>query len=135
MPMPPPMELLLLEPAARVRPVKISAATGAVPYATARDSWLAASRRERGTRLGTVASLAGVQNRPTTSISSVATKSHQRVPTRGMETNSAARSRSPTTIVRLRSHRSAIAPASGPKTIAGARRSTRTAETARFAAA
>ena len=45
------------------RPANSAAATGAVPYVVKRLSWLAASSRSRGTRLGTVASLAGIQNR------------------------------------------------------------------------
>ncbi len=60
-------------PLSRARPEKTSAATGAVPYVAIRLSWFAASSRCRGTRLGIVASLAGSQNRPTHSISSVAT--------------------------------------------------------------
>src|SRR5690606_12535608 len=53
-----------------------AAATGAVPYVTRRLSWFASSSRSLGTMLGTVASLAGTQNRLAHSISSVATISH-----------------------------------------------------------
>ena len=54
-----------MEPSARLisssRP-NTSPAIGAVPYVVSRLSWLACSSRSGGTRLGTVASLAGVQN-------------------------------------------------------------------------
>jgi hypothetical protein len=39
------------------------AATGAVPYVVSRLSWLARSSLSRGTRLGTDALVAGVQNK------------------------------------------------------------------------
>jgi hypothetical protein len=53
-----------------------TAAIGAVPYVTIRLSWLADSSCSLGTRLGTVASLAGTQKRLTHSTSSVAMMIH-----------------------------------------------------------
>ena len=53
--------------------------------------WLAASSRCRGTRLGTVASLAGPQTRLIASTSTVTTKIHHSSPTTGIVRNSAPR--------------------------------------------
>jgi hypothetical protein len=50
----------------------------------------------------------------------------------GIEANSANRMMSQTTIVLRRSNRSAKAPASGPSTIAGSNRNSRTAPSAKF---
>ena len=71
--------------------MKIAAAGRAEPYVVARLIWLAASRRCRGTRFGTVASFAGPHTRLTISISTVTTKTHHRVPTIGMVRNSTPR--------------------------------------------
>ena len=122
-------------PVSRARPAKIAAATGAEPYVVKRLSWLAASSRSRGTRFGIVASLAGIQNRLATSIRNVATNSHHRVPTSGIDRNSANRATSQMTIVQRRSSRSATTPAIGPRTTAGASRRMNTAAMARLAAA
>ena len=51
---------------------KTMAASGAVPYAAKRLTWFAFSRRFLGTRLGTVASFAGLQKSDTHSIKTVA---------------------------------------------------------------
>ena len=99
----------------------------------ARLIWFAASSRLRGTRFGTVASLAGIQNSATHSISTVATYSQVSVFTSGIVMNSRPRRVSPTTIVARRLSRSASAPASGPSTTAGASRRMNTPATARFA--
>jgi hypothetical protein len=122
-------------PVSRARPAKTTAATGAEPYVVNRLSWLAASSRSRGTRLGTVASLAGIQTRLATSMRKVATNSQVRVPTSGMERNSANRARSQITIVRRRSSRSATTPAIGPTRMAGASRRMKTPAIATLAAA
>ncbi len=122
-------------PVSSARPAKIAAATGAEPYVVKRLSWLAVSSRSRGTRFGTVASLAGIQIRLATSMRNVATNSHHRVPTSGIDRNSANRARSQTTMVSRRSSRSATTPASGPMTMAGASRRMNTPAMARFAAA
>ena len=98
----------------------------------ARNSWLAAPSRSRGTRLGTEASLAGIHTRLTHSISTVATNSQVSVPTRGIESISPNRRTSPTTRVTRRSSRSARMPPSGPATSAGSSRSSRTAAIAKF---
>jgi hypothetical protein len=100
-----------------------------------RLSWLAVSSRSRGTRFGTVASLAGIQTRLATSMRNVATNSHHKVPTSGIDRNNANRARSQTTMVRRRSSRSATTPASGPMMTAGASRRMKTPAMARFAAA
>ncbi len=91
-----------------------------------RLSWLAASSWLRGTRFGTDASLAGIQNRLTASMRKLATSRYSSDPDSGMLTNRLNRSRSQSTIVRRRSHRSAKAPASGPSSTAGSSRKTRT---------
>ncbi len=114
--------------------VKIAAAGSADPYVVIRLSWLAASSRCRGTRLGTLASLAGPQIRLTISISTVATSTQVSVPTIGMLTKNAARIRSPTIIVMRRSSRSATQPATGPITSAGSTRRNSTPPMAKFAA-
>src|SRR3954471_23512959 len=85
--------------------------------------------------LGTAASLAGIQNRLMASIRNCATNSQTRLSTSGMEANSANRKLSVTTIVLRRSNRSAKAPASGPRTIAGRRRNSSTPPRAKLAAA
>src|SRR3712207_8095974 len=63
---------------ASVRRLNRAAAGTAEPYVVARLSWLAASSRSGGTRLGTVASLAGPHTRLTTSTSTVTTKTQTR---------------------------------------------------------
>ena len=70
---------------------KRTAAGTAEPYVVARLIWLACSSRCRGTRFGTVASLAGSHSRLMISTSTVTTKTHHRVPTSGMVRNSAPR--------------------------------------------
>jgi hypothetical protein len=52
----------------RLSSAKTAAATGAEPYVAMRVSWLAPSSCSRGTRFGTDASLAGIQNRLTVSM-------------------------------------------------------------------
>jgi hypothetical protein len=94
---------------------------------------LAASSRSFGTRFGTVASFAGIQNRLAVSMRNVATKRYQYVPTKGIDANSANRAMSQTTIVQRRSSRSATTPAIGPKTTAGASRRMKTPAIARLA--
>ncbi len=76
--------------------------------------------------MGTDASLAGIQNSDTASIRKEAISSQASVRTTGMEANRPNRRMSQTTIVRRRSNRSAMAPASGPSRIAGSRRKTST---------
>ena len=49
------------------------AATAADPYVTIKLSWFADSSSSRGSRFGTLASFAGVQNRPTASTRKLAT--------------------------------------------------------------
>ena len=122
-------------PVISARPANSAAATGAEPYVVNRLSWLAVSSRSRGTRLGTVASLAGIHIRLQTSMRNVATNSQVRVPTSGIERNSANRQTSQTTIVQRRSSRSATTPATGPTRMAGASRRMKTPATARFCAA
>ena len=112
-----------------------AASTGVIPYVVTRLTWLAASSWSRRTRLGTDASLAGIQNRLAHSIRNDATNSHHSVPTSGIEANSTNRVRSAATIILRRSKRSANAPASGPKTTAGSSRTTRTPPRAKLAAA
>ncbi len=112
-----------------------AAAIGVIPYVVTRLTWLASSSWSRRTRLGTEASLAGIQNRLTHSIRNDATNSHQSVPTIGIDANSTKRVKSATTIILRRSNRSANAPASGPKTTAGSSRTTRTPPSAKLAAA
>ena len=111
-----------------------AAATGVMPYVVTRLTWFADSNWSRRTRLGTVASFAGIQNRLAHSIRNDATSSHHSVPTSGIETNSANRVRSATTMVRRRSNRSANAPATGPNRTDGSSRTTRTPPSAKFAA-
>ncbi len=110
-----------------------TAATGAEPYVAMSVSWLAPSSCSRGTRFGTEASLAGIQNRLTVSMKNEATSRYSSEvsllatdPTTGIDRNSEKRSKSQTTIVRRRSQRSAKAPARGPNRTAGSRRNTRT---------
>ncbi len=86
---------------------KIPAAGSAEPYVVAIDSWLACSSWLAGTRLGTVASLAGSQTRLIASMSTVATSTHHSVLTIGMVRKIAPRRKSPTTSVQRRSSRSA----------------------------
>ncbi|OLE21584.1 MAG: hypothetical protein AUG44_27140 [Actinobacteria bacterium 13_1_20CM_3_71_11] len=97
-------------------------------------SWLARSRRARGSRLGTEASFAGPHAICIASMTNVATVAQPTmifaslvssvIP--GIEANMTNRVRSETTIVYRRSHRSATTPASGPRMSAG---SIRTATT------
>jgi hypothetical protein len=94
------------------------------------ETWFADSNSRGGTRFGTVASLAGIQNIAAISIRKVAANSHHRVPTSGIEMNSRHRALSPTTIVHRRSSRSATTPAIGPKSTAGISRRTNTPATA-----
>ena len=85
-----------------------------------RPSWLAVSIWSGlRSRLGTAASLAGIQNIAQNSISSVATSSHHSVPTSGIETKSAHRRKSQMTMTRRRSNLSASAPATGPSSNGG----------------
>ena len=98
-----------------------------MPYVVARVNWLAASSRERGSRLGTAASLAGVQicdahwARNSAMAAQVTTRTELSTmkPTIGIEANSTNRATSETTIVYRRSNRSAITPESGPRMKAG----------------
>ena len=99
------------------------------------DSWLAGSSWSLRSMFGTAASLAGIQNRLIASIRNCATNSQTRLPTSGIDANSANRMMSATTIVLRRSNRSANAPASGPSTIAGSRRNSSTPPRAKLAAA
>src|SRR4051794_34792473 len=85
--------------------------------------------------LGTAASLAGIQNRLMASIRNCATNNQTRLSTSGVAANSANRKLSGTTIVLRRWNRSAKAPASGPRTIAGRRRNSSTPPRAKLAAA
>jgi hypothetical protein len=87
---------------------KMPAAGSADPYVVAIDSWLARSSLLRGTRFGTVASLAGSQTRLIASMITVATKTHHNVLMIGIVMNTAARAKSPTTSVQRRSRRSAM---------------------------
>jgi hypothetical protein len=82
-----------------------------------------------------VASFAGIQTRLATSMSRVATNSHHRVPTSGIDRKRANRATSQTTIVQRRSRRSATTPPRGPTRIAGASRRMKTPAMARLAAA
>src|SRR6266540_1498518 len=102
-----------------VSPARISAAaTGVRPYVVARVSWLAVSRRARGNRLGTAASLAGTHSIAIDSMMNVAmavqlTTSAGLDSSRadaGIEAKNTKRTRSQTTIVYRRSNR-ARAPA------------------------
>ncbi len=110
----------------------MAASTGVNPYVVTRESWFAGSSWSRRSMLGTAASLAGIQNRLIVSMRNWATNSQIRLSTSGIEANSENRIRSVTTIVLRRSNRSAKAPASGPSTIAGSRRNSRTAPSAKF---
>ena len=103
----------------KVSPANSAAAGSAEPYVVTRLIWLACSSCAGGTRFGTVASLAGPHTTLTSSTSTVTTKTHHNVPTAGMETNSAARMKSPTTNVVRRSSRSATYPANGPTSSGG----------------
>ena len=100
-----------------------------------RESWLAGSSWSLRSMFGTAASLAGIQNRVNASIRNCATNSQMRLSTIGIEANSPNRRTSTTTIVLRRSNRSANAPASGPSTIAGSSRNSRTPPRAKLAAA
>ena len=128
-----------LSPSARVSSASkentSAAATGVIPYVVTRLTWFADSNWSLRTRLGTEASFAGIQNRPTHSTRKVATNSHHSAPTSGIDRNNANRQRSATTISLRRSNRSANAPASGPKTTAGSSRTTSTPPSAKLAAA
>ena len=106
-----------------------------IPYVVTRLTWLASSSWSRRTRLGTEASLAGIQNRLTHSMRKVAVNSHHSVPASGIDANRANRSTSQTTMSLRRSNRSANAPASGPNTTAGSSRTTSTPPRAKLAAA
>ena len=99
------------------------------------ESWLAGSYWSLRSRFGTAASLAGIQNRLIASMRNWATNSQTRLATSGIEANRANRRTSETTIVLRRSKRSAKAPATGPSTIAGSSRNSRTAPRAKFCAA
>ncbi len=101
---------------------KIAAPSGAEPYVVIRLSVFAAASRRAGTRFGTLASLAGFQNRLTHSIRSDAMSSQVSVPTNGMDRNNPNRRMSATTIVNRRSSRSATTPANGPRISAGSSR-------------
>ncbi len=85
----------------------------------ARLTWLAACSRFGGTSCGMVASFAGPQTTLQHSISRVATRIHHRLSTIGMLANNAARARSPAIRISLRSTRSEIQPAIGPRKSAG----------------
>ncbi|GAB3960060.1 hypothetical protein GCM10029978_008400 [Actinoallomurus acanthiterrae] len=113
-------------PEIRASTENVPAATGAEPYVEIRLIWLAFSSRSFGTRFGTEASLAGIQNSVTTSTRKVAPYSQSRRPTSGIDRNRLNRRMSAITIVVRRSKRSATAPASGPKTSAGSSLTTRT---------
>src|SRR5688572_7007630 len=84
---------------------------------------------------GTAASFAGIQKRLNASIRNCATNSQTRLSTIGIDAKSEKRMTSVTTIVLRRSHRSAMAPARGPRTIAGSNRNSRTPPRAKLAAA
>ncbi len=112
---------------------KTTAASGAVPYVATSETWLADSRSSP-TRLGTDASFAGIQNRLSSSTRIVASSSQVSVPTSGIETNRAQRSRSVTTMRPRRSKRSASTPAIGPSSTAGSSRKASTPPTARLCA-
>src|SRR5688500_12659801 len=84
---------------------------------------------------GTAASLAGIQNRLNASMRNCATNSQTRLSTIGIEAKSAKRMTSVMTIVLRRSNRSAMAPARGPRTIAGSSRNSSTPPRAKLAAA
>src|ERR1017187_9759117 len=115
---------------------KMSAATGAVPYVVSRLYWLACSSLSGGTRFGTEASLAGVQNSEAQEARnctpyiqvSLLTKPNDR--SRGMDRKSNPRTTSPMIIFKRRSIRSAAAPASGPRTSAGSSEDSQTPPTA-----
>jgi hypothetical protein len=83
-------------------------------------SWLAVSIWSgRRSRLGTDASLDGIQNSAQISMRNVAMNSHSNEPTSGIEMKRPKRSRSQTTMTARLSNLSASAPASGPSTSAG----------------
>ncbi len=100
-----------------------------------RLNWLARSSLSFGTRLGIEAAVAGFQNSEATPARNFAAYTQVRFGNRGMETNSRPRRTSPMIIVRRRSSRSAIAPASGPSSSAGSRVATQTPPTAVVCAA
>src|SRR3954462_14113522 len=84
---------------------------------------------------GTAASFAGIQKRVNASMRNWATNSQIRLSTIGIDANSPNRMTSTTTIVLRRSNRSAKAPASGPRTIAGNSRNASPPPSAKFLAA
>ena len=100
--------------------MKISDASGAVPYVVSRLYWLAWSSFSGGTRFGIDASLAGAQNSDAHEARNWATYSQVSLlakPTTrfsGIDRYSTALNTSPTTRLIRRSKRSATAPASGP---------------------
>ena len=120
---------------------KSSAAIGAVPYVVSRLYWLACSSLSGGTRFGTDASLAGVQNSEAQEARNCATyiqvsllaKPSDRFS--GMDRYRTARSTSPTIMFIRRSSRSATAPASGPSSRAGSSEVSQTPPTAALCAA
>src|SRR5258708_2837326 len=129
-----------MEPTARLisaSRAKTNPAMGAVPKVVNRLSWLACSSLSAGTRFGTVASLAGVQNseaqdaRNCTVYAQVSSFTRWSLRFSGMDRYSKARTTSPTIMVMRRSKRSATAPASGPRISAG---SSETSQTPRPAA-
>jgi hypothetical protein len=67
------------------RRAKIVDATAAEPYVVTSDRRFADSSWLGGTRLGTLASFAGIQNSDSDSIRKVATSNHHRVRTMGIE--------------------------------------------------
>src|SRR5256885_13574302 len=89
-------------------------ATGAESYVVISDSWLAASSLRRSTRLGTDASLAGIQNRLADSTRNDAASRYGSECTSAIETNNRHRIESQTILGLRRSKRSANAPANGP---------------------
>src|SRR5215469_11540437 len=103
----------------RASTLNTPAASGAVPYVDRMLSWLARSSLSLGTRLGTDAEVAGLQNWVVTPARNLTTKIQVRFGKMGMDRNSSPRIRSPTIIVVRRSNRSATAPASGPNSSAG----------------
>jgi hypothetical protein len=118
-----------------VNPARIApASTGVAPYVVASVSWLADSRRPRGSRLGTEASFAGPHAICSVSIANVATAAQPTTSREslvmsvipGIDANSRKRPMSQTTIVYRRSQRSATTPASGPMIRAGSMRTATT---------
>src|SRR6266568_2063809 len=116
-------------------------ATGAVPKVVNKLYWLASSSFSGGTRFGTEASLAGVQNRDAHDARNCTTYIHVSALTKwnlrssGMERYRAARAMSKVIMVRRRSSRSATAPASGPSSSAGSSDESQTPPTAAPSAA